>query len=67
MKVIRFVAENVLSLLMRRFALLVVKIIFLPCWPFLSHMSRPTIAVTLCEICMPEAFCGFETLVEKFC
>ena len=21
----------------------------------------------LCEFCMPEAFCGLETLVEKFC
>ena len=29
--------------------------------------SASTIAETLCELCMPEAFCGIETLVERFC
>ena len=33
------------------------------CYPLLVSM----IVLTLCDICMPEAFCGFETLVEKFC
>ena len=32
--------------------------------PIIQH---PSLAVTLCDICMPEAFCGLETLVEKFC
>jgi len=31
------------------------------------NTQHPTIAVTLCVICMPEAFCGLETWVEKFC
>ena len=29
--------------------------------------QHPSLAVTFCEFCMPEAFCEFETLVEKFC
>ena len=28
----------------------------------LSHTSPPTIAETLCELCMPQAFCGLETV-----
>ena len=30
-------------------------------------LSVSTIVLTLCDICMPEAFCEFETLVEMFC
>ena len=26
-----------------------------------------TIVLTLCDICMPEAFCGFETCAKRFC
>jgi len=29
--------------------------------------QHPSLAVTFCEICMPEAVCEFETLVEMFC
>ena len=28
----------------------------------LSHTSHPSLAVTLCELCMPKAFCGLETV-----
>ena len=27
--------------------------------------QHPSLAVTLCELCMPEAFCGLETVRKK--
>ena len=30
-----------------------------------TNTQHPPLAVTLCDICMPEAFCGFETVRQK--
>ena len=35
------------------------------CWSLSLTVFTPAIAITFCEICMPEAFCGFET-VRKY-
>jgi len=29
--------------------------------------QHPPLAITFCDICMPEAFCGFETVRKRFC
>ena len=34
-------------------------------WANCCPLFVPTLAVTLCELCMPEAFCGLETVRQK--
>ena len=29
--------------------------------------QHPPLVITFCDICMPEAFCGFETVRKRFC
>ena len=34
-------------------------------WANCCPLFVPTLAVTLCELCMPEAFCGLEMCAKK--